>query len=643
MRQAVILAGGQGTRLRERLAGRPKPLIDICGIPLLERQVLALKQAGYTEIVVLVNYKAEQIEAFCQARGEWGISVRTINDGEPRGTAGAVLAILDTLDETFLVVYGDTLFDVDLARFAAFHKTCTHTSASLFLHPNDHPQDSDLVRVNAHGQIVAFHGYPHPPGAWYPNLVNAALYIVRRDSLRPWQAAATPLDFAKDLFPRMLAAGQYLGGYLSSEYIKDAGTPERVDKVEKALSTGVVERASLRYPQRAVFVDRDGTLNIERGYVRQPQELEVYDFVGPALRRLNDNEWRTVVVTNQPVIARGECSFTMMSEIHARLDTEVAQSRAFFDRLYLCPHHPDQGFEGEVKSLKIRCNCRKPAPGLLLQAQSDLNIDLAQSWLIGDTTSDLGAADRAGVTSILVETGAAGLDDKYPYTPAFVQPDFAAAVDFILEGYARTVKHCTPVLQTVRAGQDWFVGGLARSGKSTLAAILMRELNLTGRPCVVIALDRWLLPNVKRGADVLGRYEMDSILAAFAQASHRRTGEVSLSLPAYSRQMRDRLPSTLTKVLRPGEVVIWEGVIAIELARRLSHLETSVATTVDETHRIDRLSREYRLRGESDERIQAIYDQREQDEHPWVRQSISAAHFQVVLPAATPCDERSTT
>lgn len=639
MRQAVILAGGQGTRLRERLAGRPKPLIDICGVPLLERQVLALKQAGYTEIVVLVNYKAEQIEVFCQSRGEWGISVRSINDGEPRGTAGAVLAILDTLDEAFLVVYGDTLFDVDLARFETFHQASLHTSASLFLHPNDHPQDSDLVRVNTDGQIVAFHGYPHPPGAWYPNLVNAALYIVRRDSLRPWQAAITPLDFVKDLFPRMLTADHHLGGYLSSEYIKDAGTPERVDKVEKALSTGVVERASLRHPQRAVFIDRDGTLNIERGYVCQPRELEVYDFVGPALRRLNDSEWRAVVVTNQPVIARGECSAATMSEIHARLDTEVAQSRAFFDRLYLCPHHPDQGFEGEVKSLKIRCDCRKPAPGLLLQAQSDLNIDLAQSWMIGDTTSDLGAAARAGVTSVLVETGAAGLDDRYPYTPAFVQPDFAAAVDFILKGYASTVEHCAPVLKTVRAGQDWFIGGLARSGKSTLAATLMRELNLAGCACVVIALDRWLLPISQRGPDVLERYEMDAITDAFALASDRNKGEASLSLPAYSRRLRERLPVALTQMLHPGEIVIWEGVIAIELARRLARLETSVATSIDEARRADRLSREYRLRGESDERIQAIYTQREHDEHPWVRQSISAARFQIALPS----EERSTT
>src|ERR1700677_1465042 len=124
---------------------------------------------------------------------------------------------------------GDTILAVDLTRFWAWHHAVPGADVSLFLHPNDHPHDSDLVEIEETGRIVAFHAYPHPAEAWLPNLVNAALYVVRRESPRAWVDSAGPLDFAKDLFPRMLAAGAKLRGYASPEYIKDAGTPERLD------------------------------------------------------------------------------------------------------------------------------------------------------------------------------------------------------------------------------------------------------------------------------------------------------------------------------------------------------------------------------------------------------------------------------
>ena len=159
---------------------------------------------------------------------------------------------------------------------------------------------SDLVEIDESGRIVAFHAYPHPADAWLPNLVNAALYVVRRESLRAWSETAGPLDFAKDLFPRMLAAGAKLRGYASPEYIKDAGTPERLERVRNALTSGAIRRASLNEPQRAVFLDRDGALNVEHGLIRRPEDLEVFPFAGSAIRRLNEAEWRTVLVSNQP-------------------------------------------------------------------------------------------------------------------------------------------------------------------------------------------------------------------------------------------------------------------------------------------------------------------------------------------------------
>src|SRR5262249_4571572 len=146
------------------------------------------------------------------------------------------------------------------------------------------------------------------------------------------------------------------------------------------LRRGRVARASLAVRQQAVFTDRDGTLNAKRDYVRTPDELELLDGVAPAIRRLNEAEYRVVVVTNQPVIARGECTFAGLRQIHAKLETELGRERAFVDAILFCPHHPDRGFAGEIPDLKIECACRKPGTALVDGAARDLNIDLARSW-----------------------------------------------------------------------------------------------------------------------------------------------------------------------------------------------------------------------------------------------------------------------
>ncbi|MCB4825481.1 HAD-IIIA family hydrolase [Roseicella aerolata] len=429
--QALILAGGQGTRLRARLGDLPKPLVDVDGVPLLQRQIEALRDQGVTDVVVLVNYKAEAIREFARAHDDFGLRLRIIDDGEPLGTSGAVMAILDQLQERFLVLYGDTLMDVDFGRLVAAH-VAHGADGTLFLHPNDHPHDSDLVELNEQGWITAFHKYPHAPDALHRNMVNAALYVLERTALEAFRGLPTPSDFAKQTFPAMIKAGRRLFGYVSFEYIKDIGTPARLDKAVGHLRSGRVARARLSSPQKAVFLDRDGTLNAEVNFLRHHDQLELLPGVAAAIKRLNDAEYRCVVVTNQPVLARGEATMTDMARIHAKLDTLLGQEGAFLDALYLCPHHPHSGYPGEVAALKRECDCRKPGTGMIEQAVRELNIDLSQSWMVGDTTSDLEVARRAGLRSILVRTGFGGGDGKYPAMPLFIAAGLPEAVDIIL-------------------------------------------------------------------------------------------------------------------------------------------------------------------------------------------------------------------
>lgn len=427
--QAVILAGGKGTRLTSRLNGRPKPLIDVCGEPLLGRQLDMLARHGVEDVVVLVNHEAAQIADFLDQR-QGGPKTRLIDDGEPRGTAGAALACLDVLEDRFFVIYGDTLFDVDLDRMLAAHQE-SRADATLLLHPNDHPADSDLVEVDQDGWISAFHPYPHRPGSEFRNLVNAALYICEKRALLAWRESPPPLDFAKDLFPALLSAGARLRGYLSFEYIKDLGTPARLDKVERHLANGVVERARAGVPQKVVFVDRDGTLNVLRDYVRTRSDLEMLPGAAAAVRELNEREYRVFVVTNQPVLARGECDFAEMERIHRRLETRLGEAGAWLDGLLVCPHHPDSGFEGEVSELKCDCACRKPGIGMFEKVAASVTVDHERSWMIGDSTADMLAGNRFGLKTVLVRTGEGGRDGKYPGRPDFVVDDIAEAVQLI--------------------------------------------------------------------------------------------------------------------------------------------------------------------------------------------------------------------
>jgi histidinol-phosphate phosphatase family protein len=230
----------------------------------------------------------------------------------------------------------------------------------------------------------------------------------------------------------MLAAGARIRGYSSFEYIKDLGTPKRLWKVERDLARGVVARASLKIPQKAVFVDRDGTLNVHREFLNDPDQISLLPGVASGIRRLNDLEFRVVVVTNQPVVARGEASLAQLRRIHNKLETLLGDEGAYLDAIYVCPHHPDAGYAGEVPHLKIDCDCRKPKRGLIDRAAKDLHVELSRSWMIGDSGRDMLAAERAGLRSIQVLTGDAEVN-KFSARPEFVCQDFASAIDIIAD------------------------------------------------------------------------------------------------------------------------------------------------------------------------------------------------------------------
>src|SRR5438046_910906 len=221
-------------------------MIPIGGKPLLEHQIELARRYEFREILIFAHYRADLIQNHFTDGSRWGVRISVVVEDKPLGTAGAVLAGSDRLAENFLVLYGDTMVNVDLDRFWQAHER-SGADATLLLHPNDHPLDSDLVEVNAQGSIVAFHNRPHPADRWYQNLVNAGLYVINKRALFSHHAShithhgSRLLDFGKDLFPAMLHSGAKLFGYNSPEYIKDIGTPERYDRICAEYAAGVVQ------------------------------------------------------------------------------------------------------------------------------------------------------------------------------------------------------------------------------------------------------------------------------------------------------------------------------------------------------------------------------------------------------------------
>jgi histidinol-phosphate phosphatase family protein len=428
--KVVVLNGGKGTRLG--LKDKPKPMAMVAGKPLLERILEVARACGFREFVFLNGHLAEVIEEYFGDGERFGVRIQHVREQAPLGTAGCVRAARLLLPESFLLLYGDILIDVDLQRFAAAHSQ-SGSMATLFVHPNDHPRDSDLIEVDGEGRIRQFILKPHRADAILPNLVSAALYAVNPSAI-DYVSPNGSSDWAHDVFPRMLAAGVPLSAYRSLEYAKDVGTPERLRLAEADILSGRASRMSRRQAKAAVFFDRDGVLNREINGVHRPEDLLLFPDVAAAVRRVNRAGVPAICITNQPDVAKGLVSFETLTQIFAALDTALASEGAYLDAVYYCPHHPERGWPGEVEALKIACGCRKPEPGMLHAAAQEHFLDLSRSWMIGDRHVDVEAAHAAGAKAVLLRKDAPETRvDPEGTIPDSTATNLSEAVSIVLE------------------------------------------------------------------------------------------------------------------------------------------------------------------------------------------------------------------
>lgn len=418
----MIIAGGMGSRLVKSGFNRPKSLISVNGQTLIDTQLDFLVKHGFKRVYVALGYGSNEILEHLARRP---ISLETeivlVVEDEVRGTGGALLGLKNHIKGDIFVIYGDVLVDIYMDRIL---KGNQDSIASIITRRSNHPSDSDLVEVNHERKLLFFHSKPHKGKVQVRNIAATGIFIFSPSSLHKLSIkfGFSSFNLEREGVMYLLSCGDSIATIPAIGMVQDLGTFERMQAADEIWQ--LHQASPKKWP--AIFLDRDGTINYSKGYISKVSEFVLYEDTPEAISRLRKQGYFVFVVTNQPVIARGEASWGRLEEIHFRLD-EILEETAdtFVDEIFICPHHPDTGFVGEVFALKFDCNCRKPKTGLIERCLEDYPVDLSRSWVVGDSWRDFELAEKLNINFAAVR------NDKLKYGDIkffWELPDF---VDFV--------------------------------------------------------------------------------------------------------------------------------------------------------------------------------------------------------------------
>ncbi len=384
--QCVVLVGGLGTRLGDLTRNTPKPLLPVAGRPFLEILIAEAARHGFTRIVLLAGYLGGQFTRHYAGRRRLAgrdVDIQVVVEPEPAGTGGALRLLADICEDSFLLMNGDSWCDIDLRAFAEFGPDDPPFLLRMALRGTPNASRFGVVELSE-GRVRAF----LPRGSASEGLVNAGVYLVRRALLD--RIVTTPCSLESDVFP-VLAADGRIEGKVYDAFLLDIGVSE-----DYAAAADLLSRHRTR---PAVFLDRDGVLNLDRGYTHRVEELAWMPGALQAVRRINRAGCYAFVVSNQAGVARGYYDTAAVDRFHAQMNAELAAIGAHIDEFRYSPYHPD----GVVEAYRQDTECRKPRPGMVLDLAEAWPVDLARSVLIGDKDSDLQAAAAAGVRGVLFQ------------------------------------------------------------------------------------------------------------------------------------------------------------------------------------------------------------------------------------------------
>jgi D,D-heptose 1,7-bisphosphate phosphatase len=383
--QAVILIGGRGTRLGALTQSLAKPMLEVGGRPLVEHVIAQLARFGVRKILLLAGYHGALPRERYHGHRLFGAALSVLVEPEPLGTGGALLFAVDELDEQFILTNGDTFFDTDLLPLIQ-RAGDLQWDAVMLLRRIENTTRYGRVELDSRGVIRSFLEKSVNPEK-RESLVNAGTYVMRRDRMLA-AIGNTPCSLEDFLFPRLAATGT-LAGIVTDGYFVDIGIPQSLEAARSELLS--------RRRRPAAFLDRDGVLNVDRGYTHRPKDLVMISGASAAVRLLNNSGFYVFVVTNQSGVARGYYTEAAVDLFNTHIQDALMSEGAHIDAFYYCPHHPD----GLIKELAIKCGCRKPGSGMLEQAAREWPVDLSRSFLIGDKNDDLAAATAFDIRGII--------------------------------------------------------------------------------------------------------------------------------------------------------------------------------------------------------------------------------------------------
>jgi len=389
IRQCAILVGGLGTRLGDLTATTPKPILEVGGRPFLAWLVRELMRFGLDEFVLLTGHRSERIEAALPAiRAHLPRPVRIDIAREPvrAGTGGALFHTRDRLHDRFLLCNGDSLFDFNVADLlAASAGDGDEVAGRLVLRRLADASRYGVVTLEG-DRVTEFSERP-APGA--PGIINAGVYALRRRLLDRLTAECS---LERDILPALAAEGA-LRGTIGEGYFRDIGIPADLALARTELP------ARLRRP--ALFLDRDGVLNVDHGWVGSRDRFTWMPGAIEAVRLATSRGWHVFVVTNQSGVARGLYDEAAVHALHAWMADEIRHTGGTIDDVRYCPFHP----EGVVPAYRRISDWRKPAPGMILDLLRAWEPDPSRCLLVGDKPTDMDAAHAAGIRGFLYAGG----------------------------------------------------------------------------------------------------------------------------------------------------------------------------------------------------------------------------------------------
>lgn len=376
IRQAVVLAGGYGKRLAPFTDTAPKPMYPIAGKPYIDHLILQIRDFGIHDVVFLLGYLPEKIMNYLGDGSSYGMAFRYVVTDVECETQKRILEAKDILKDRFLMMYCDNYCPIDFQKLV-MDAEANDALIQITAYANKDGYTKNNLKIAENGCVVSY-----DKKRTLPDLagVDIGYAILDKNILELTNGEND--NFEAVVYPKVSAQGKMYATVTEHRYYS-IGAYERIALTEEFFKK-----------KKFVFLDRDGTINVrppKACYVERPEEFIWMPGAIEAVKMLNEAGYMVILISNQPGIARGRLTEEMLQSIHDKMISDLADAGAHIDKIYYCPHNWDEG-----------CECRKPKPGMLYQAQKDFSLNLRTGYLIGDDERDIEAGKAAGCHSILV-------------------------------------------------------------------------------------------------------------------------------------------------------------------------------------------------------------------------------------------------